>query len=51
MFCLCQIIVTNTFARLERKVDKMEHSIGSIITKLDAVLVRLGVMQEGEFRQ
>jgi len=25
----------------------MEHSIGSIITKLDAVLVRLGVMQEG----
>ena len=25
----------------------MEHSIGSIITKLDAVLVRIGVMQEG----
>ena len=24
----------------------MEHSIGSIITKLDAVLVRIGVMQE-----
>jgi len=41
-------IVTNKeFDSLERKVDKMEHSIGSIITKLDAVLVRLGVMQEG----
>jgi len=24
----------------------MEHSIGSIITKLDAVLVRIGIMQE-----
>ena len=31
---------------MERKVDKMEHSIGSIIAKLDAVLVRTGVMQE-----
>ena len=26
----------------------MEHSIGSIIAKLDAVLVKIGVMQEGE---
>ena len=26
----------------------MEHSIGSIIAKLDAVLVKTGVMQEGE---
>ena len=34
------------FISLEKKVDKMEHSIGSIITKLDAVLVRIGVMQE-----
>lgn len=33
---------------LEKKVDKMEHSIGSIIAKLDAVLVKTGVMQEGE---
>ena len=29
-------------------MDKMEHSIGSIIAKLDAVLVKTGVMQEGE---
>ena len=27
----------------------MEHSIGSIISKLDAVLVRIGVMSECEF--
>ena len=33
---------------LEKKVDKMEHSIGSIIAKLDAVLVKTGVMQEGD---
>ena len=33
---------------MEKKVDKMEHSIGSIIAKLDAVLVKTGVMQEGE---
>ena len=26
----------------------MEHSIGSIIAKLDAVLVKTGVMQEGD---
>ena len=40
-------VVTNKeFDSLEKKVDKMEHSIGSIITKLDAVLVRIGVMQE-----
>ena len=40
-------MVTNKeFDSLEKKVDKMEHSIGSIITKLDAVLVRIGVMQE-----
>ena len=35
---------------MEKKVDKMEHSIGSIIAKLDAVLVKTGVMQEGEGR-
>merc|ERR1711988_171952 len=40
-------IVTNKeFDYLERKVDKMEHSIGSIIAKLDAVLIQTGVMQE-----
>ena len=27
-------------------MDKMEQSIGSIITKLDTVLVRIGVIQE-----
>ena len=31
---------------MERKVDKMEHSIGSIITKLDAVLGKIGLISE-----
>jgi len=40
-------IVTNKeFDALEKKVDQMEQSIGSIITKLDTVLVRIGVIQE-----
>ena len=38
-----------SFFSLEKKVDRMEHSIGSIISKLDAVLVRIGVMSECEF--
>ena len=44
--CIFNFIALASTSSLERKVDKMEHSIGSIIAKLDAVLVRTGVMQE-----
>jgi len=41
------IVNNREFDYLERKVDKMEHSISSIITKLDAVLGRvIGINEE-----
>jgi len=40
------VVSNKEFDHLEKKVDRMEHSIGSIISKLDAVLVRIGVMSE-----
>ena len=33
--------------RLERRVDRMEKSIGSIVTKIDAVLAKLETMERG----
>lgn len=31
--------------RLVRRVDRMEHSIGSIVSKIDAVIVKLEAME------
>lgn len=33
------------FLRLVRRVDRMEHSIGSIVSKIDAVIVKLEAME------
>jgi len=33
------------FVLLQRRVDRMENSIGSIVTKIDAVLVKLEAME------
>jgi hypothetical protein len=33
------------FSMLQRRVDRMEHSIGSIVSKIDAVLVKLESME------
>ena len=33
------------FTVLSRRVDRMEHSIGSIVSKIDAVLVKLEAME------
>lgn len=36
---------TAAFLRLVRRVDRMEHSIGSIVSKIDAVIVKLEAME------
>ena len=36
---------------LQRRVDRMEHSIGSIVSKIDAVLVKLEAMEQTKARR
>merc|ERR1712083_834343 len=41
-------IVTNAeFDVVERRVEKMEHAIGSIITKIDSVLTKMEIIGGG----
>lgn len=37
--------------RLSRRVDRMEHSIGSIVSKIDAVLVKLEAMEKAKLKR
>ena len=37
--------------RLSRRVDRMELSIGSIVSKIDAVLAKLEGMEKGKARR
>lgn len=39
------------FSVLQRRVDRMEHSIGSIVSKIDAVLVKLENMEMGRAKR
>ncbi|PAA70221.1 hypothetical protein BOX15_Mlig009158g1 [Macrostomum lignano] len=39
------------FTVLARRVDRMEHSIGSIVTKIDSVLVKLESMEKAKLRR
>lgn len=39
------------FSVLQRRVDRMEHSIGSIVSKIDAVLVKLENMEHGRAKR
>ena len=39
------------FTVLSRRVDRMEHSIGSIVSKIDAVLVKLEAMERAKTRR
>jgi len=39
------------FILLQRRVDRMEHSIGSIVSKIDAVLVKLEAMERAKTRR
>ncbi|ELT89098.1 hypothetical protein CAPTEDRAFT_41300, partial [Capitella teleta] len=34
-----------------RRVDRMEHSIGSIVSKIDAVLVKLEAMEKAKSKR
>ncbi|KAK3861331.1 hypothetical protein Pcinc_044496 [Petrolisthes cinctipes] len=36
------------FSVLQRRVDRLEHSIGSIVSKIDAVLVKLDTMEKAK---
>lgn len=39
------------FTVLSRRVDRMEHSIGSIVSKIDAVLLKLEAIEKGKTRR
>ncbi|XP_075400146.1 polycystin-2 [Tenrec ecaudatus] len=39
------------FQVLVRRVDRMEHSIGSIVSKIDAVLVKLEIMERAKLKR
>lgn len=39
------------FQVLVRRVDRMEHSIGSIVSKIDAVIVKLEVMERAKMKR
>ena len=39
------------FTVLSRRVDRMEHSIGSIVSKIDAVLVKLEAMEKAKLKR
>ncbi|XP_077999256.1 polycystin-2-like protein 1 isoform X2 [Glandiceps talaboti] len=39
------------FTVLSRRVDRMEHSIGSIVSKIDAVLVKLEAMERAKLKR
>ncbi|XP_066535525.1 polycystin-2 isoform X2 [Hoplias malabaricus] len=39
------------FQVLVRRVDRMEHSIGSIVSKIDAVIVKLEVMERAKLKR
>ncbi len=39
------------FSVLSRRVDRMEHSIGSIVSKIDAVLVKLEAMERAKSKR
>lgn len=38
-------------ASLVRRVDRMEHSIGSIVSKIDAVIVKLEGMERAKLKR
>jgi len=44
-------VASEEFNSLTRRVDRMEHSIGSICSKIDAVLIKLEGMEQGKARK
>lgn len=45
------IVSDNILQVLSRRVDRMEHSIGSIVSKIDAVLVKLEAMEKAKLKR
>jgi len=47
------LLVTGVVSRrrLVRRVDRMEHSIGSIVSKIDAVIVKLEAMERAKTKR
>lgn len=48
---LMRLFVMNYYYRLVRRVDRMEHSIGSIVSKIDAVIVKLEGMERAKLKR
>lgn len=46
-----QSVSYEEFTVLSRRVDRMEHSIGSIVSKIDAVLVKLEAMEKAKLKR
>lgn len=44
-------VLVDDFNVLTRRVDRMEHSIGSIVSKIDAVLVKMEAMEQAKARR
>ncbi|XP_076365526.1 polycystin-2-like isoform X2 [Tachypleus tridentatus] len=44
-------VALDEFNVLSRRVDRMEHSIGSIVSKIDAVLVKMNAMERAKAKR
>jgi len=44
-------VPSEEFTLLQRRVDRMEHSIGSIVSKIDTVLVKLEAMERAKAKR
>jgi len=44
-------VTISLFFSLTRRVDRMEHSIGSIVSKIDAVIVKLEAMERAKLKR
>ena len=43
--------LSTTIFRLTRRVERMERSVGSIVTKIDAVIVKLEGMEKNKAKK
>ncbi|XP_076822255.1 polycystin-2-like protein 1 isoform X2 [Clavelina lepadiformis] len=48
---LKNVVSKDDFQILTRRVDRMEHSIGSIVSKIDAVIVKLEAMERAKLKR
>lgn len=44
-------VTYDEFGIMSRRVDRMEHSISSIVSKIDAVLIKLDVIEKAKIKQ